>query len=476
MHVSLHQESGSKSTKGRRAEMSTTTIRWFKSGFARALYTVALLLGLAAPSMAANAAPTVATPASASPSPALGKTTVLSVLGADDGGQAALVYKWRTTGFVAAEVKLSVDYDSTNGTNSASSTTATFTQTGFYNFEATITDAYGLSVISTVGVEVRATFTDIVISPNPVYVNPGTSRALAAIARDQFTNALPTQPTFSWSVGSGGSIGAGTGMLSAGTTTGGPHTVTCTSGGKSAQAPFYVQRVAPVAFSQSVQTAMNQPLPLVLTARDDNADTLTFTIVSNPLHGTLTGTGSNRTYTPTASYTGPDSFSFKVNDSFADSNVGVITIGVHHQAAYQVAGITPLVAPAAFDPYRWINDPAYKNSYLQTTEPGRVWQAADGAAGVPILKPSGSAYLSGTVGSALSLSVLGAINAPVTFTCFGEGYFATSLGRRNTVTVQANATGMAQLQFMPVRIGKTAIMAGSPLASGRVRFLVSCAQ
>src|SRR5262249_20128709 len=39
-------------------------------------------------------APTVSMPASASPSPAIGSTTSLSVLGADDGGEASLTYTW----------------------------------------------------------------------------------------------------------------------------------------------------------------------------------------------------------------------------------------------------------------------------------------------------------------------------------------------------------------------------------------------
>ena len=43
-----------------------------------------------------NWAPTVATPASASPSVVTGKTTTLQVLGADDGGEASLTYTWAT--------------------------------------------------------------------------------------------------------------------------------------------------------------------------------------------------------------------------------------------------------------------------------------------------------------------------------------------------------------------------------------------
>ena len=44
-----------------------------------------------------NTAPTVATPASATPSQVAGNATALSVLGADDGGEANLTYTWTIT-------------------------------------------------------------------------------------------------------------------------------------------------------------------------------------------------------------------------------------------------------------------------------------------------------------------------------------------------------------------------------------------
>ena len=49
-------------------------------------------------SAGAGSAPTVATPASANPNPVPGRTTTLSVVGADDGGEANLTYTWATTG------------------------------------------------------------------------------------------------------------------------------------------------------------------------------------------------------------------------------------------------------------------------------------------------------------------------------------------------------------------------------------------
>ena len=55
---------------------------------------------------------------------------------------------------------------------------------------------------------------------------------------------------------------------------------------------------------------------------------LTFTVLSSPAHGTLSGTAPNLTYTPAANYFGNDSFTFKVNDGQLDSAPANVTITV----------------------------------------------------------------------------------------------------------------------------------------------------
>ncbi|MEZ4541679.1 MAG: FG-GAP-like repeat-containing protein [Chloroflexota bacterium] len=85
---------------------------------------------------------------------------------------------------------------------------------------------------------------------------------------------------------------------------------------------------APKALGQTVVTGLNTNLKVGLSASDADGDPLTFTIVKNPQHGTLAGTGPNRTYTPAAGYHGPDRFTFKANDGVADSNVATVSITV----------------------------------------------------------------------------------------------------------------------------------------------------
>jgi hypothetical protein len=74
---------------------------------------------------------------------------------------------------------------------------------------------------------------------------------------------------------------------------------------------------APSANSQSVSTNSNMPVAITLTGSDLETATenLLFEVTVNPLHGSLSGTGTNLIYTPNTSYSGPDSFEFTVRDT-----------------------------------------------------------------------------------------------------------------------------------------------------------------
>jgi large repetitive protein len=85
---------------------------------------------------------------------------------------------------------------------------------------------------------------------------------------------------------------------------------------------------APVAATQSVATAEDTPLAIALGATDVDGDTLTYSVVSGPAHGTLSGSAPDLTYTPAANYSGPDAFTFKANDGSLDSNVATVSIAV----------------------------------------------------------------------------------------------------------------------------------------------------
>jgi len=84
----------------------------------------------------------------------------------------------------------------------------------------------------------------------------------------------------------------------------------------------------PVADDQAVTTAEDTAVAITLTGSDVDGDTLTYTVLTNPTNGSLSGTAPNLTYTPNLNFNGSDSFTFKVNDGTVDSNVATVSIEV----------------------------------------------------------------------------------------------------------------------------------------------------
>jgi VCBS repeat-containing protein len=64
-------------------------------------------------------------------------------------------------------------------------------------------------------------------------------------------------------------------------------------------------------------------------AFDADTDNLTFAVVTQPTHGTLTFNANGTfTYTPVANYNGLDSFTFRANDGQVNSNVGTFNLSI----------------------------------------------------------------------------------------------------------------------------------------------------
>ncbi len=168
--------------------------------------------------------PTIVNEAAATPSQVDAASTALSVLADDDNGEASLTYTWSATGTPPAAVSFSA-----NGTNAAKSTTALFTKSGTYTLQVIIRDQQNNSETSSVVVTVRQTFSSIAVSPSSASVTTSATQQFSASARDQFGDALSTQPSITWTVSDGGTISA-SGLFTAGTSAGGPFTVTTQSG------------------------------------------------------------------------------------------------------------------------------------------------------------------------------------------------------------------------------------------------------
>ena len=85
---------------------------------------------------------------------------------------------------------------------------------------------------------------------------------------------------------------------------------------------------APVATPQAVELVEDGTAAITLAGTDVDGDSLSFTVTTQPAHGTLSGTAPNLTYTPSANYHGSDSFTFTVNDGLLDSTPALVSITV----------------------------------------------------------------------------------------------------------------------------------------------------
>jgi len=82
----------------------------------------------------------------------------------------------------------------------------------------------------------------------------------------------------------------------------------------------------PTANDDSVTTQEDTLVSITLAGCDPDGDALSYIVVKDPSHGSLSGTGPNLTYTPNANFNGSDSFLFKVNDGTVDSTAATVSI------------------------------------------------------------------------------------------------------------------------------------------------------
>ena len=84
----------------------------------------------------------------------------------------------------------------------------------------------------------------------------------------------------------------------------------------------------PVAQSQSILVHEDKPTEVTLSASDVDGHALSYSILTPPAHGTLSGTAPNLVYTPAANFFGTDSFTFRASDAISASEPATVTITV----------------------------------------------------------------------------------------------------------------------------------------------------
>src|SRR5687767_3048203 len=96
----------------------------------------------------------------------------------------------------------------------------------------------------------------------------------------------------------------------------------------------------PVASSVSVSVAKDGETRIFLSASATSGNRITYTLLSQPRFGALSGGLAEYLYIPTPGFTGEDPFTFKANNGIGDSNVATVFLNVetHTPLAQKITG------------------------------------------------------------------------------------------------------------------------------------------
>ena len=112
----------------------------------------------------------------------------------------------------------------------------------------------------------------------------------------------------------------------------------------------------PIADAQDVTLDEDSVNYSITLTGSDNDNPITYEILTQPIHGTLSGTAPHLLYTPNAGYDGEDSFTFRVSDGDHDSEVVTVHIVVHPPHGYADLG--------TYTPILTTNDKVNDNRYI----------------------------------------------------------------------------------------------------------------
>lgn len=130
--------------------------------------------------------------------------------------------------------------------------------------------------------------------------------------------------------------------------------------------------------------------------------------------------------------------------------------------------LSVMIAPQAFDKESFLKDP---EPYLNTVEPGRVFQTAQPGPGIEHIKRSTNYMYTLLQGESVALTAEADPGMPVTFYSSKLGQFSNKL---TSITVRADDKGIATTTFTasPGTYGDIDIIAGSPTREGNASYLV----
>ncbi|QRY70412.1 putative Ig domain-containing protein (plasmid) [Ensifer sp. PDNC004] len=231
------------------------------------------------------------------------------------------------------------------------------TATGSASFTVTATDAYGAS--SNAAYSLTVAYPTIAVTPAAGALPGGTT----GTAYSQAISASGGTSPYSYAI-SGGSLPAGltldgaNGAISGTPTTAGnaSFTITATDAYGATGAAAYALTIvpglqAPIANAVSTTVAANSSanaIPLQLSG--DTPDSVA--VASAPSHGTANASGTTINYTPTAGYSGPDSFTYTATNAAGTSTAATVSITVTAPAFTFSPAAGTLASAMAGEDYR----------------------------------------------------------------------------------------------------------------------------
>ena len=152
---------------------------------------------------------------------------------------------------------------------------------------------------------------------------------------------------------------------------------------------------APVAADQDLLVPAETSVPVMLSATDMQSDPLTYSVVTPPVHGGLSGVAPSLTYTPDPGYRGDDAFTFRADDGLLHSNLATVrlTVAARQNVAVKDFSFAPSTpTPAQGAAVRWSFGGPSAHSVKDdaglwlfdsgSMAPGSAFSYAFGAAGV----------------------------------------------------------------------------------------------
>jgi hypothetical protein len=359
----------------------------------------------------ANAAPTVAAAAAAANGTVTGTSTTLSVLGADDGGEANLTYTWST---VSAPAGGAAAF-SANGGNAAKQTGVTFTKAGTYTFKVTISDGTAATT-SSVTVAVAATLGAIVVTPGSATLGLNGTTTLTAVAYDQFGAALAAQPAFAWGKPGGVGLLNVNGVFTAGGTAG-TATIQASAGGVTGTTTVAVVNGAPTVATApgAGGTVTGTTAALSVLGADDGGEaglTYTWTTTGAPAGGAATfgANGTNAAKATTATFTKAGVYTFQVtisDGSLTTTSTATVTVA----QALKTIVVTPASGNLSLNQTTTLAAVGYDQfGAALAAQPAFTWSKAGGVGAVT----AGGAFSSPTAGSATVKATSGAVSGTAT--------------------------------------------------------------